>query len=430
MQAHVMAVAAAKKSGLIDRCLSLIKVLCFGVSWLRGSFIALFCLWVLAYTAKVLSLSVQAQAAVMMLPVLMQVFIALFIGMRAAFLLGNSQLHLMGLRKELYVSLLLLSVLFGALVFDPKNSENLYTAKLLVFNYVSLGMLWMMLLFSLQLVPMLVLTVAGALSVYLIFVVGFSISMSGLAVFVWAYVGYWLWRSPLQRQFKFESFSGLTDYCVERLKILNLKHALTRVNNKEHVLLMGEGDGYFNRIILAHIFNWVFTLMYVSFAHSMRELSLLIILLVLIGNKVKIKVIQSHSKFWLLCGGDRIEQFRAVESLTFRLNAYQFLVATLLLVIWISINPGLLIHGVAALCLSFLSITATDYYTGFVVRANKISAVVLVFLNMGFMAAITFLPLDFFWYPLMATVFFFLCVVFRKRAQRNFLGANLSVRPS
>ena len=430
MQAHVIADNVANNDGLIARCVSLIKVLCFGVSWLQGCFFVLFCLWVLAYTATALSLPVKVQAIAMTLPVVMQVFVALFIGMRAAFLLGNAQLHLMGLRKELYISLLLLSVLFSGLAFDPKDSENFYRAKLLVFNYISLGMLWMMLLFSFQLLPMFVLALAGGLSIYLAFVVGFNIAMSGLAVFVWAYVGYWLWRSPLQRQFKFESFSGLADYCVERLKILNLKHALTRVNNKEHVLLMGEGDGYFNRIILAHIFNWVFTLMYVSFAHSMRELSLLMILLVLIGNKVKINVIQSHSKFWLLCGGDRIEQFRAVENLTFRLNAYQFLVATLLLVIWISINPSLLIHGVAALCLSFLSITATDYYTGFVVRAKKISAVFLVFLNMGFMVAITFMPLDIFWYPLMAIVLLFLWGMFRKRAQRNFLSANLSVRIS
>lgn len=430
MQAHVMAVAAAKKSGLIDRCRSLIKVLCFGVSWLRGSFIALFCLWVLAYTAKVLSFSVQAQAVVMMLPVLMQVFIALFIGMRAAFLLGNSQLHLMGLRKELYISLLLLSVLFGALVFDPKNSENLYTAKLLVFNYVSLGMLWMMLLFSLQLVPMLVLTVAGALSVYLIFVVGFNIAMSGLAIFTWAYVGYWLWRSPLQRQFKFESFTGLADYCIERLKIASLKHALTRVNNKEHVLLMGEGDGYLNRVILAPLFSLAFTLMYVVVMHSMRELCLWMILLFLNGTKAKIKITQSHAKLWLLSDGDRIEQFKTVENLTFRLNMYLFLVASLMLIIWISMNPSLLIHGVAALCLSFLLIAATDYYAGLIMPANKVSLMVLVFFKMGFMAVITFMQLDIVWYILIAIVLLSLCVVFRKRAQRDYLGANLSVRAS
>ncbi len=430
MQAHVMAVAAAKKSGLIDRCLSLIKVLCFGVSWLRGSFIALFCLWVLAYTAKVLSLSVQAQAAVMMLPVLMQVFIALFIGMRAAFLLGNSQLHLMGLRKELYVSLLLLSVLFGALVFDPKNSENLYTAKLLVFNYVSLGMLWMMLLFSLQLVPMLVLTVAGALSVYLIFVVGFNMAMSGLAIFVWAYVGYWLWRSPLQRQFKFESFTGLADYCVERLKIASLKHALTRVNNKEHVLLMGEGDGYFNRIILAPVFSLAFTLMYVVVGQSMRELCLWMILLFLNGTKAKIKITQSHAKLWLLNDGGRIAQFKTAENLTFRLNVYLLMVALLMLGLWISMNSGLLVHGVAAVCLSFLLVTATDYYTGLIMPANKVLLMVLLFVKMGFMSAITFMQLGLVWYLLIAIILLLLCVVFRKRAQRDFMGANLSVRMS
>lgn len=430
MHTHVIAADAAKNDGLIVRCVSLMKVLFFGVSWLRGSFIALFCLWVLAYTAIALSLSLQVQATVMMLPVLMQVFIALFIGMRAAFLLGNSQLHLMGLRKELYISLLLLSVLFGVLAFDPKESENLYRAKLLVFNYISLGMLWMMLLFSLRLVPMLVLTVAGVLSVYLIFVVGFNIAMSGLAVFVWAYIGYWLWRSPLQRQFKFESFTGLVDYCVERLKITSLKYALTRVNDKEHVLLMGEGDGYFNRLILAPIFSLAFTLIYVVVMQSMRELCLWMILLFLNGTTAKIKITQSHAKLWLLSDGGRIEQFKTVESLSFRLNVYLFLVASLLLIIWISINPSLLIHGIAALCLSFLLITAIDYYTGLIMPANKASLMVLVFFKMAFMAVITFMQLDVLWYLFIAIVLLFLCVVFRKRAQRDYLGANLSVRTS
>lgn len=426
----IMLSASINNSNLMDRSISLAKVLCFGVSWLRGSFIALFCLWGLAYTAKAFSLSVKIQAAVIVLPVLMQVFVALFIGMRAAFLLGNSQLHLMGLRKELYINLLLLSVLFGALAFDPKESENLYAAKLLVFNYVSLGMLWMMLLFSFQLVPMFVLAVAGSLSLYLIFVVGFNIAMSSLAVFVWAYVGYWLWRSPLQRQFKFETFNGFVDYCVERLKIASLKHALTRVNNKEHVLLMGDGDGYLNRIILAPIFSLAFTLIYVVFFNSMRELCLWMILLFLNGTKAKIKITQSHAKLWLLSNGDRIEQFKTVENLSFRLNAYLFLVASLLLVVWININPSLLIHGVAALCLSFLLIIATDYYAGLIMSANKVSLMGLAFFKMGFMAVITFMQFNVLWYLFLAIVLLFVCLVFRKRAQRNYLGANLSVRVS
>lgn len=430
MQAHVMAVAAAKKSGLIDRCLSLIKVLCFGVSWLRGSFIALFCLWVLAYTAKVLSFSVQAQAAVMMLPVLMQVFIALFIGMRAAFLLGNSQLHLMGLRKELYISLLLLGLLFGGLAFDPKDPENLYRAKLLVFNYLSLGMLWMMLLFSFQLLPMFVLALAGGLSIYLAFVVGFNLAMSGLAIFTWAYVGYWLWRSPLQRQFKFESFTGFVDYCVERLKIASLKQALTRVKNKEHVLLMSEGDGYLNRIILAPVFSLIFTLIYVVFMQSMKELCLWMILLFLNGTRAKIKITQSHAKLWLLNDGGRIEQFKTAEHLTLRLNVYLLMVAALMLALWISMNPSLLVHGVAALCLSFLLVVATDYYAGLIMPANKVLLMVLVFVKMGFMAAITFMQLGLIWYLLMAIILLLMCVVFRKRAQRDFMCANLSVRAS
>lgn len=430
MHTHVIAASAAKKDSLFGRCVSLVKVLGFGDSWLQGSFFALSCLWVLAYTATALSLSVQTQAVLMMLPVLLQVFVALFIGMRAAYLLGNSQLYLMGLRKELYISLLLLCMLFGVLVFDPKDSENIYRAKLLVFNYVSLGMLWMMLLFSFQLLPMFVLALAGGLSIYLAFVVGFNIAMSGLAIFTWAYVGYWLWRSPLQRQFKFESFTGFVDYCVERLKIASLKRALTRVKNKEHVLLMGEGDGYLNRIILAPIFSLAFTLIYVVFMQGMRELCLWMILLFLNGTRAKIKITQSHAKLWLLSDSGRIEHFKTVENLTFRLNVYLLLVAVLMLGIWISMNPSLLIHGIAAVCLSFLLITATDYYAGFIMPSNKVLLMVLLFAKMGFMAAITFMQLELMWYLLMAIVLLFLCVIFRKRAQRNFLGANLSVRTS
>lgn len=417
-------------SNLMDRSIALAKVLCLGAHSLRITFTLLLVLWGLVYIVKALSFSVKVQFAVTMIPVMMQVCVVMLIGARAAFLLVNSQVHLMGLRKEIYINLLLLCVLFSVLAYDPKNPENYYFAKLLTFNYLSLGMLWMMMIFSLQLVPMLVLTVAGALSVYLIFVVGFNIAMSGLAVFVWVYVGYWLWRSPLQRQFKFESFAGLMDYCVERLKITSLKRSLTRVNNKEHVLLLGEGDGHLNRIFLAPIFSVIFTGSYVVAFSGWRELSLWLILLLSSGLKEKHNVIISAAKLWLLNAGDRAGQFTVTENLFFRLNAYQFLVAALLLIIWISINPNLLMHGVAALCLSFLSITATDYYTGLAVRTNKVLAVFLVLLNCGFMAAIAFMPLDVFWYSLMAIVLLFFCVVFRKRAQRNFLSANLSVRPS
>jgi hypothetical protein len=336
----------------------------------------------------------------------------------------------MGLRKELYISLLLLGLLFGGLAFDPKDPDNLYRAKLLVFNYLSLGMLWMMLLFSFQLLPMFVLGLAGGLSIYLAFVVGFNLAMSGLAIFTWAYVGYWLWRSPLQRQFKFESFTGFVDYCVERLKIASLKQALTRVKNKEHVLLMSEGDGYLNRIILAPVFSLIFTLMYVVFMQGMKELCLWMILLFLNGTRAKIKITQSHAKLWLLYDGGRIEQFKTAELLTFRLNVYLLMVASLMLGLWISMNPSLLVHGVAALCLSFLLVVATDYYAGLIMPANKVLLMVLVFVKMGFMVAITFMQLGLMWYLLMAIILVLMCVVFRERAQRYYLGANLSVRTS
>jgi Na+(H+)/acetate symporter ActP len=98
--------------------------------------------------------------------------------------------------------------------------------------------------------------------------------------------------------------------------------------------------------------------------------------------------------------------------------------------LWISMNSSLLIHGIAAVCLSFLLVIATDYYTGLILPTNKVLLMVLVFVKMGFMAAITFMQLSVVWYLLMAVVLLFLCVVFRKRAQKDFLRANLSVRAS
>ncbi len=426
----IMLSASIINSNLISRSISLAKVLWFGVPWLRGSFIALFCLWALVYLVDYATTSAQVVTSVMIAPIMLQTILGLYFAARAGQLLMNSQLHLVGVRKEIFLNCFVLCLFFVVFVYDPKNSDYLLNAKLIMFAVFGAAIFWMFWMYCLQLTSIIIVAVMAVATIALSFPVGVKTAFTVFNVVIWGYFAYWLWCSPLQRQFKFENFTGFVDYSVERLRITSLKHALTRVNNKEHVLLMGEGDGYFNRIILAPIFSLAFTLIYVVAMQSMRELCLWMILLVLNGTKAKIKITQSHAKLWLLNGGDRIEQFKTVENLSFRLNVSPFLAASLLLIIWIMINPSLFIHGIAALCISFLLITATDYYTGLIMPANKASLMVLVFLKMGLMAVITFMQLDILWYLLIAIVLLSLCVVFRKRAQRDYLCANLSVRIS
>ncbi len=417
-------------TNLMNRSIALARVLWFGVPWLRGCFIALFCLWALVYLVDYATTSAQVVASVMIAPIMLQTILGLYVAARVGQLLMNSQLHLVGVRKEIFLNCFALCLFFVVFVYDPKNSDYLLNAKLIMFAVFASAIFWMFWIYCFQLTSIIIVAVMAVATIALSFQVGVKIAFAVFNVVIWGYFSYWLWRSPLQRQFKFENFTGFVDYSVESLKITRLKHALTRVNNKEHVLLMGEGDGYFNRIILAPIFSLAFALTYVVAMQSMPELCLWMILLLLNGTKAKIKITQSHAKLWLLGMGDRIEQFKTVENLSFRLNFYPFLVASLLLAIWIMINPSLFIHGIAALCISFLLIMATDYYTGLIMPANKASLMVLVFLKMGLMAVITFMQLDILWYLLIAIILLSLCVVFRKRAQRDYLGANLSVRIS
>jgi hypothetical protein len=220
------------------------------------------------------------------------------------------------------------------------------------------------------------------------------------------------------------------DYCVDRLKINSLKRALTNVNNKEHVLLMGEGDGYLNRIVLAPIFSVVFTGLYVVAMQHWRELSLWLILLLLGGVKAKVKVTQSAAKLWLLNASDRAGQFNVTENISLRLNLYQFITASLLLMIWLIINPTFLVYGIAALCLSFLFVTLVDSYSGLLFSSNKASLMIFLFAKMAFMLVMTFARFDIIWYVLLAVILLILCLLFRKRAKTSFLVGNLSVRVS
>ena len=416
-------------SSLMDRSISLAKVLWFGVPWLKGTFVAVVFSWALVYLVDCVTTSAQIVASVMVLPIMLQTSLSMYIAIRAGQLLMNSQLHLVGVRKEIFLNCLLMCLSFVVLVYDPKNSDYLLHAKLTMFAVFSVASFWIFWMRCLQIVPMIVVMVMIAIAVGIGFLLGVKAALVMFDVALWGYFAYWLWRSPLQRQFKFESFTGLVDYCVERLKVTGLQRVLTRVNNKEHVLLMGEGDGYLNRIILAPIFSVVFTGIYVV-AIQHRELSLWLILILLGGVKAKVKVTQSSAKLWLLSASDRAGQFETTENISLRLNLYSFFVASLLLMIWLTINPSFVVNGVAALCLSLLFVIAADYYSGLLAPRGQASSFFLIFSKMAFMLSVTYVQVNIGWYLLVAVILLVSCLFFRQKAKTNFLVANLSVRAS
>ena len=157
--------ASMNNSNLMDRSISLAKVLCFGVSWLRGSFIALFCLWALVYLVDYATTSVQMVASVMVAPIMLQTLLGMYIAMRAGQLLMSSQLHLVGVRKEIFLNCFALCLFFVVLVYDPKNSDYLLHAKLIMFAVFSLAIFWLFWMYCLQIVPMIVVLAMVALAV-------------------------------------------------------------------------------------------------------------------------------------------------------------------------------------------------------------------------------------------------------------------------
>lgn len=419
-----------RNSNVMDQSLSLSRVLWFGVPWLKRGFLAVICLWALVYLVDYITTSAQIVAFVMIAPIMLQVILGLNIAARAGQLLMNSQLHLMGVRKEIFLNCFALCLFFVMFIYDPKNPNYLLHAKLIMFALFSVASCWMFWMYCLQVIPMIIVALMAIATVVLSFFMGVKITFGSFNVAIWGYFAYWLWRSPLQRQFKFESFTGFMDYCVERLKITSLKRALTKVNNKEHVLLLGEGDGYLNRIVLAPIFSVVFTGLYIVAMQHWRELSLWLILLLLGGTKAKFTITQSPAKLWLLGANNRAGQFDITENISLRLNVYSLMCASFLLMIWIIINPNSLVHGVAALYLSFLFVVAADYYSGLLSHRGKASVVFLLAAKMVVMLSLTFSSFDIVWYVLLAIILLVLCVVFRKRAKAKFLVGNLSVRAS
>ncbi len=412
----------------IFRCIALNKVLWFGIPWLRGVFVALACLWCLVALVASVTASIPAVAIAMAVPYMLQIILVMSISMRSGQLLVNSQLHLMGIRKELFVNSLVLCLLTMLFVFDPKSSDNVVNAKLITFAFSSVGFFWMFWLYCLQLLSMAIVALITVVSVGLIFVIGVKPALLIFSVASWAYFAFWLSRSSIQRQFKFESFAGIVEYCVERLSLAGIKRALIKVNCREHVVLIGEGDGYLNRIILAPFFTLIFTGFYVLALKSARELCLWMILMILGGTKAKMKVVQSQAKLWLLHDSNRVGQFSITEHILIRLAFYSFFPASVLLAAWCYINPELVVYGLGALCLGFLLVVLFDYYAGFIYQSAKVPAVALVFVKMALLFVLAQVHLSVGWYLVIAAVLLGLIIIARSRAKNNFLVGNLSVR--
>ncbi|RYG10706.1 MAG: hypothetical protein EOO07_21710, partial [Chitinophagaceae bacterium] len=395
---------------LTHRSVCLTKVLWFGVPWLRSTFVALVFMWALVGLVDYQSDTIGLVAAVMAFPVLVQLLLIMFIAVRASQLLMNPQLHLIGVHKEIFINCLVACLLFVVFIYDPKNADNLFNAKLIMFAIFSTSCFWLIWIYSLKILSMFIVAIMFLIAIGISFIVGVKVAFSAFDISIWMYFAFWLTRSPLQRQFKFENFSGLVDYFVERLRLTSIKRLITTVNNKNHALLMGEGDGYINRIFMAQIFSSVFTLFYVIAMRNLRDLCLWMILLLLLGVKARIKVMQSQAKLWLLNDGDRLAQFNITENIMLRLNIYPVIVALMLLMLWSSINPELMTHALRALFAVMLFVIALDYCSGFVVQGAKYSLLVFMLFKMGFMSAMVFIPFNFLGYVTLVAALLGVCV--------------------
>jgi hypothetical protein len=385
-------------------------------------------MWALVAMVDYQASSAGAAVAVMVFPVFLQLMVIMFIAIRSSQLLMNPQFHLIGIRKEIFINCFSVCFLFTLFIYDPKNVNNLLNAKLIMFAIFSTGCFWLIWIYSLQVLSMFIVGIIFLVSIWIGLVCGIKMALGIFNIAIWIYFAFWLVRSPLQRQFKFESFAGLVDYFVERLKLTRFKRLITQVNNKNHVLLMGEGDGYINRIFLSQMFSFVLTFFYVLAMRNMRELCLWMILLLLVGAKARLKVTQSHAKLWLLTDGDRLSQFNITENILLRLNIYPLVVSCMLLILWSCINPDLMAHGIGALFLSFLFVVVIDYCSGFVFQEFKFSAIILIFIKMIFMSVTMFMNINFIWYMVLVVILLGVGMFARGRAKRNFLIANFSAR--
>jgi len=342
----------------------LAKVLCLNFFGVRIAGVVLALGWIAAYATYFFSGSVPFTAGVMAVPVLAEVIVALIVAVQASFLLTNSQLYLAGVRQELFFLLFSMCFLFSLFVFDPQNPEHLLRAKLVSFDYLSLGVLWLVWMVSLRLLALSGLVILTAIAIALAYLNGFDSGAAALAFMVWIYFGYWLWKSPLQKKFKYDDFGGVVDFMLDRMKIANMARALRVVRRKEHVILLEEGDGYVNRLLVAPALGLLFTGCYIIFMHQHAELCLFLILLLLIGNRSKLKVATVQKKLWLFSAGSRSEQFDLSEKLLLRLHLYAVIGTGVLMLFWIYANPSQWQRGVSAYLFFQVFVLVADYFGG------------------------------------------------------------------
>jgi len=421
---------APENNGLLARSLHMSRVLYFGNRSYKLFYWIFAVCWMLSYCMSAFVPPGPTVFMVMVLPGILQAILVMMVALRAATLLQNSQLHFVGIRKELFINMLVMCVLFSLPVFDPKNADNLMAVKFASFMYLSAGMFLMFWIYSLQVIPIFFLVLSVPLVIFLVPKFGAALGLLLWGVAAWGYFAYWLSRSPIQRMFKFENFTHFLDYIIERLKLAKYRAILTRVINREQVILLGEGDGYINRIFFASAFSLIFTSIYIITMQSMKELCLWMVLMHLSTSKVRIKLGQSYMKLWLLQGGDRLHQFNITENLSLRLYGYTFLTTLMMLGLWIALNPGLAMHGIICVCLVQMFVITADYYAGFMLKKGSPVLVMSLLLKMVFMLAIVFIHVDFVGYVIAALIIIVLGVIFRQDARKKFVSANFSLRAS
>ncbi len=425
-----MSSVAVANESLIAKSLRFSKVLYFGSSIYRYLYCVFAASWVASYCVSIMAPPNATTFLLMVLPAILQSVLAMDVGIRASNLLQNPQLHLVGIRKELFVNLLVFCVLLSLPVYDPKSAQNLINAKLISFTLLSFGMLIMVWLYSFQILSIFMLSATALGAIFLVPVFNITLVLMAWSLLAWGYFAWWLAQNSLQRTFKFENFNSLFDYLIERLRLLKFRRILVSVYRKEHAILLGDGDGHISRLFFASAFSLIFTGIYVVAMQSLKELALWMILMHLSGSKARIILGQHSMRLWLLNDGDRLDQFRVTEALAFRLYGYTFLTALLILAIWIAINPGSTMHGIITLCVAQLFIIAADYYNGFITKIGSPSLLLVLLTKMTFMFAIAYSSLDFIGYAILAATITLLGVALRQRAKHSFLTANLTARAS
>lgn len=418
------------KRGFTYRSLALAKIMWLGNETYRGLFLAIILGWLCSYTMVLFSISAKYIFIAITLPVILQSAITMMVGVRASSLLANSSLHLVGNRREIFVNLICLCAILSLPAFDPKNADNIAYAKAISFSYMSIGMIFMLLFYSLQFLPMLIVSLMLIAFFFLVTKTGLGMALLAFNILLWGYFAFWLWKAPLLKAFKFENFSHIGDYLAERFRLASLSKSLVIVRNKLHVILLGEGDGYLNRILVSQLFSIVLVGLYVVFINISPFFSLWMILMQIGSAKSLARVITSQRKLWLLLDGRREQQFKVTENLVWRLYAYSFGVAIILFSLWAVKYPQDILRGFIVLVLVQLMVLAVDYIPGYVAKIGDSKVFIIFLFKMLFMALLAFNFLSLMNYLAIGISIVVLGVVCRARAQKMFMSSNFALRAS